>query len=46
MAVATPLPWDFQVSADYQNSPGVNTTATYPRAANGEVRASRRLLIE
>ena len=29
MSVTTPLPWDFQMSANYQNSPGVNTTAAY-----------------
>jgi hypothetical protein len=29
MSVTTALPWNFQMSANYQNSPGVNTTAAY-----------------
>ena len=29
VSISTPLPWDFQASANYQNSPGVGTAATY-----------------
>ena len=33
------LPWDLRVSANYQNNPGIETTATYV-ATNAEIRPS------
>ncbi|MBI4264034.1 MAG: hypothetical protein HY657_06650, partial [Acidobacteria bacterium] len=33
LSLTTPLPWDLQASANYQNNPGVATSATYSVSA-------------
>ena len=39
MSASYGLPWDLRVSANYQNNPGIETTATYV-ATNAEIRPS------
>lgn len=33
ISATTPLPWDFQASFNFQNAPGINTTATWSAGA-------------